>query len=84
MAMAAHGDYYRNNNDNYQGLLKPALLYNSSSSRLLNKPPAAVLTGKPTLIQWGRLRFLIMDAPRVRVWGGVPARELAETARLLA
>ncbi len=28
--------------------------------------PTAVLAGKPTLIEWGKLRFLIMDAPRVR------------------
>jgi hypothetical protein len=28
--------------------------------------PSAVLAGKPTLIEWGKLRFLIMDAPRVR------------------
>lgn len=31
--------------------------------------PTAVLAGKPTLIQWDRLRFLIMDAPRVRTSG---------------
>lgn len=28
--------------------------------------PLSLLAGKPTLIAWGRLRFLIMDAPRVR------------------
>jgi hypothetical protein len=29
--------------------------------------PTGTLAGKPTLIQWNKLRFLVMDSPRVSV-----------------
>lgn len=47
-----------------------------SNKESATRPGNATLAGKPTLIQWNKLRFLVMDSPRVRVQTGpvyVPA-----------
>lgn len=51
-----------------QGGASPTQLALGSGGSALTGPhivKAAVLAGKPTFIQWNKLRFLIMDSPRV-------------------
>ena len=47
---------------------QPVVVSSASYHHAQPMKPTAVLAGKPTLIQWDRLRFLIMDAPRVRFY----------------
>lgn len=49
----------------YGGHQQQPVVVSSYSYHAQPMKPTAVLAGKPTLIQWDRLRFLIMDAPRV-------------------